>query len=247
MDDGTPDPDRTPDADRPLRASDAERHETARHLQEAFSEGRLTLAEFDERTTRAYAARYRDELGELIRDLSRPGGTRPADLERAGEPGVAGAPGVAGSPGVAGAPGLPGDLSAGRPQTPARRVTGDTGPSTSLAVMGACERAGSWTLPASHTAVALIGGVEIDLREAALQSHETTIRAFAVMGGIDILVPDDIHVEVEGLGLMGGFAEEAGEWAPDPRPVRQAPPGAPRLRVVGLALMGGVGVRRVPA
>ena len=201
MDDGTPDPDRTPDAVPSLRASDAERDETARRLQDAFSEGRLTLAEFDERTTRAYAARFRDELGELTRDLS-----------------------------------------------PARRDAGPgTGPSTSLAIMGGCERAGAWTLPADHTAVALMGGIEIDLREATLQSNQTTIRAFAVMGGIDILVPDDIHLEVEGLGIMGGFAEESGEWAPDPRPVRQAPPGAPRVRVTGLALMGGVGVRRVPA
>ncbi|WP_299021307.1 DUF1707 domain-containing protein [uncultured Dietzia sp.] len=220
MDDGTPDPDRTPDAVPSLRASDAERDETARRLQDAFSEGRLTLAEFDERTTRAYAARFRDELGELTRDLS------PARRDAGPGTGL-------GTP--------------DRAEPPARRVTGGTGPSTSLAIMGGCERAGAWTLPADHTAVALMGGIEIDLREATLQSHQTTIRAFAVMGGIDILVPDDIHLEVEGLGIMGGFAEESGEWAPDPRPVRQAPPGAPRVRVTGLALMGGVGVRRVPA
>ena len=117
---------------------------------------------------------------------------------------------------------------------------------SSLAIMGGVERAGAWTLPAVHTAFALMGGVEIDLRGASLQSHETTIRAFAIMGGIDIYVPDDIHVEIEGLGLMGGFGEESGNWKPDPRPVRQAPPGAPVIRVTGLALMGGIGVRRVP-
>lgn len=213
MDDATPEPDRHLPS---VRASDAERDATARLLQESFSEGRLTLAEFDDRTSRAYAARFRSELIELTHDLPI------AHHEHDSTP-------------------------ATRPHgAPARRVTGASGPASSLAIMGGVERAGAWTLPAVHTAFALMGGVEIDLRGASLQSHETTIRAFAIMGGIDIYVPDDIHVEIEGLGLMGGFGEESGNWKPDPRPVRQAPPGAPVIRVTGLALMGGIGVRRVP-
>lgn len=213
MDDATSEPDRHLPS---VRASDAERDATARLLQESFSEGRLTLAEFDDRTSRAYAARFRSELIELTHDL--PVARHEHD-----------------------------STSATRPHgTPARRVTGGSGPASSLAIMGGVERAGAWTLPAEHTAFALMGGVEIDLRGAALQSHETTIRAFALMGGIDIYVPDDVRVEVEGIGLMGGFGEESGHWKPDPRPVRQAPPGAPVIRVTGLALMGGIGVRRVP-
>ncbi|MCT1514898.1 DUF1707 SHOCT-like domain-containing protein [Dietzia cercidiphylli] len=213
MDDARSDPDR----DLPsIRASDHEREATARFLQQSFSEGRLTLAEFDERTTKAYGARFQSDLAELTRDLS------PARRD------------------VRSAPAVHHDAA------PARRITGGGGPSTSLAVMGGCERRGTWTVPAEHTAFALMGGVELDLREAALQAHETTIRAFAIMGGVEILVPDDIHVEVEGLGLMGGFSEASGKWKPDPRPVRQPPAGAPVVRITGLALMGGVDVRRVP-
>ena len=213
MDDVTPEPDRHLPS---VRASDAERDATVGLLQRSFSEGRLTLAEFDDRTSRAYAARFRSELIELTHDLP------VAHHEHDATP-------------------------AARPHgTPARRVTGGSGPASSLAIMGGVERAGSWTLPAQHTAFALMGGIEIDLRSASLQSHETTIRAFAIMGGIDIYVPDDIRVEVEGIGLMGGFGEESGHWKPDPRPVHQAPPGAPVIRVTGLALMGGIGVRRVP-
>ncbi|MDX2356163.1 DUF1707 domain-containing protein [Dietzia sp. PP-33] len=213
MDDSRPDP--GPDVPS-IRASDHEREATARFLQEAFSEGRLTLAEFDERSTRAYAALFQSDLAELTRDLS------PARR------------GFEVSP------------AAHHDAAPAHRVTGGTGPSTSLAIMGGCERRGVWTLPADHTAVAVMGGVEIDLREVTLQSHVSTIRAFAVWGGIEILVPDDIELVVEGLGLMGGFGEESGRWKSDPRPVRQAPAGAPVVRVTGLALMGGVGIRRVP-
>ncbi|MFD2392757.1 DUF1707 domain-containing protein [Dietzia aerolata] len=75
MDHGNPDPDRNVPA---VRASDAERHETARILQEAFSEGRLTVAEFDERTSQAYQARFQTELAQLTVDISPPADPPPA-------------------------------------------------------------------------------------------------------------------------------------------------------------------------
>ncbi|MDV8001626.1 DUF1707 domain-containing protein [Rhodococcus sp. IEGM 1408] len=221
MDDGPPDPDSHLPS---LRASDAEREATARFLQDSYAEGRLTLAEFDERTARVYAARFRSDLAEITRDLPTP--RREFDAL----PGA----GLGAHPGI------------DSPESPLRRITGGSGPATSLAILGGSERKGVWTVPAEHTAFALMGGIQLDLRAAGLQAHETTIRAFAIMGGIEIIVPDDIHLEVEGLGLMGGFGEESGAWKSDPRPVRQAPPGAPRVRVTGLALMGGIGVRRVP-
>ena len=45
----------------PLRASDAEREATVARLHQALAEGRLDLAETEERVTAAYAARHRDE------------------------------------------------------------------------------------------------------------------------------------------------------------------------------------------
>ena len=67
---------------------------------------------------------------------------------------------------------------------------------------------------------------------------EVTIRAFALMGGVSITVPEDMDVDVSGIGFMGGF---------DHRASGPGAPGAPRLRVVGFAMMGGVDVRRRPA
>lgn len=55
-------------ADR-VRASDAEREEYALILRAAMTEGRLTLAEGEERLTLTYAAKYRDELPRLAADL----------------------------------------------------------------------------------------------------------------------------------------------------------------------------------
>ncbi|MEU9818370.1 DUF1707 SHOCT-like domain-containing protein [Pseudonocardia alni] len=53
-------------------ASDAEREHVTARLRTAAAEGRLTLAESDERQAAAYAARTRDELVPLLAGLPRP-------------------------------------------------------------------------------------------------------------------------------------------------------------------------------
>jgi hypothetical protein len=55
--------------DDPIRASDADREVVVDALREAFSEGRLTLDEFDERMSAAYASKTWGELRELTVDL----------------------------------------------------------------------------------------------------------------------------------------------------------------------------------
>lgn len=55
-----------------LRASDAEREAAAARVRQAAGEGRLNLAEADERQAAAYAARTRDELLPLTADLPEP-------------------------------------------------------------------------------------------------------------------------------------------------------------------------------
>jgi DUF1707 SHOCT-like domain len=52
-----------------VRSSDAEREEFAALIREAVGEGRLTLAEGDERLAAIYATRFRDELRPLVTDL----------------------------------------------------------------------------------------------------------------------------------------------------------------------------------
>jgi DUF1707 SHOCT-like domain len=55
--------------DRPIRASDQERESVVDVLRDAFTEGRLTADELEERTAAAYAAKTRGQLGELTIDL----------------------------------------------------------------------------------------------------------------------------------------------------------------------------------
>ena len=56
---------------RDLRASDAEREPAATRLRLALIDGRLTLAEFEERVAAAYGTRIRGELADLTADLPR--------------------------------------------------------------------------------------------------------------------------------------------------------------------------------
>jgi Domain of unknown function (DUF1707) len=52
-----------------IRASDSDREDVVEILRDAYSTGRLTMAEFDERTTAAFAARTWGELRQLTADL----------------------------------------------------------------------------------------------------------------------------------------------------------------------------------
>ncbi|WFE25114.1 DUF1707 domain-containing protein [Solwaraspora sp. WMMD791] len=52
-----------------MRASDADREAVAERLRTALNEGRLDLAEFDERLQRVYAAKTYGDLGGLLTDL----------------------------------------------------------------------------------------------------------------------------------------------------------------------------------
>lgn len=108
----------------------------------------------------------------------------------------------------------------------------------SIVVMSGSNRRGRWVVPARFSVFAFWGGVQLDLREAILTERETVIRADAVMAGIEIIVPQDVAVHVEGVGFMGAFDEAPGTVPP--------PPGAPVIRITGIAFWAGVAVKRTP-
>ncbi|MFD5951172.1 DUF1707 domain-containing protein [Streptomyces collinus] len=169
----------TDDAVPDLRASDADRERVAEILRDALAEGRLDMAEFEERLDATYQARTYGELAPITRDLPAAGVTAPAVS-------------------------LTKDPAAG-PDWPAR-ITGGAGSSTwAVAVMSGFQRKGHWTMPRRFTCFAFWGGGEIDLREANFADREVEINAIAIMGGVDVIVPPGVEVVVRGIGVMGGF------------------------------------------
>ena len=105
-----------------------------------------------------------------------------------------------------------------------------------FALMSGVIRKGKWLVPEKSRAVAIMGGVSLDLREATLTAPVTDIYIFAMMGGVEIIVPPDVRLESDGFAIMGGFEDQLTEPA-------SLDPNAPLIRVHGLAIMGGVEAR----
>jgi hypothetical protein len=185
-----------------LRASNADRERVAKILHDAMAEGRLTVAELEERLDTVYAAKTFAELEPVTRDL-------PVHMPQPTPPQRAAA-------------------------VPAR-VGGAGGPASSIAVMSGVDRRGEWVVPAHHSAVAIMGGVKLDLTEATFAAQETTIQIFTFWGGVDVIVPEDVVVRVDGIGFMGAFDDKTR--------ASTAPAGAPVVRITGFAMMAGVDVR----
>ncbi len=78
--------------------------------------------------------------------------------------------------------------------------------------------------------LAVTGGVQLDLREASLSSQTVELRVGALMGGVDIIVPDTWRVDLQATALLGGAANHS--QGTDPK--------GPVLRVEAWTLMGGV-------
>lgn len=194
--------------ERTLRASDADRDRVAEILRAAAADGRLSLEELDERLDRLYTAKTYGELEPVVEDL----------------------PGLATVLRPDAAP-----ATAQRPDGP-DRIGGAPTSRVAKAIFGGVSRRGQWVVPSHYRVKAVFGGVDLDLREARLESHEVTIESKAVFGGVSIVVPPDVTVIMEGTGIFGGFGGDAEDVQP--------PAGAPVVRVTGKAVFGGVAVMR---
>lgn len=105
---------------------------------------------------------------------------------------------------------------------------------TLLAILSGVQRKGEWEPAELVRVFAVMGGAELDFREAVLVEGVTELWIFAFCGGVEVTVPRDINVETRGVGIMGGFSQVEH---------RAKEADAPTLRITGFALMGGVEVK----
>ena len=104
-----------------------------------------------------------------------------------------------------------------------------------VALLGDSTQQGRWR-PAEQThVVAVMGDATIDLCLAEVDPGGITIDAVAVMGDVDVVVPDGVEIELGGVALLGDKTSSV---------EGVAHPGAPVVRVNAYAVMGDVEVRR---
>jgi hypothetical protein len=177
-------------------------------LCEHFASDAISVEEFERRVELAHRAESTDELRRLLADL--PGSAVPAPRNEGGA--------------------RPEDLA---PATVLPSRVKERG--LMVAALGGIERKGRWIPARQNVAVAVMGGVVLDFREALMAPGVTEVWIFTLMGGAEILVPPGLSVESDGVAILGGFEHR------DDAPLHDLPD-RPLLRLRGLAVMGGVEV-----
>ena len=103
-----------------------------------------------------------------------------------------------------------------------------------VGIMGGGTQRGRWRIARRSNVINLMGGADLDLRDAIVDGAEIQIRVLSLMGGSKIVVPDNVQVELTGFAFMGGNDLKLGDAAP--------PHGSPVVRVRAYSVMGGTDV-----
>jgi hypothetical protein len=113
-------------------------------------------------------------------------------------------------------------------------VTDSSARLSALAVLGGVDRRVTAEGFQGADITAFMGGGKLDLREAKMSGPEAVVDILAIMGGFEIVTPETWHVIVDVVPLMGGYEDKTRH---------PADPSAPRLRLRGFVMMGGLEVR----
>lgn len=120
----------------------------------------------------------------------------------------------------------------------ATSTTGTGRAERGVAIMSGFERSGTWTVPEHLIVLCVMGGANLDLRQATYAANEVVITVNAIMGGASIVVGPHTRVILEGTGIMGGYSGPSGLVA------AELDDTSPTVRVRGVAIWGGVSVER---
>jgi Domain of unknown function (DUF1707) len=107
-------------------------------------------------------------------------------------------------------------------------------PNRLVAIFSGVSRSGKWRVHRKNQALALFGGIDLDLRDATFEGLTIEVSGICCFGSLDIKVPPGVEVRNEMVGIFG---DTAIKYLGDPIP------GAPTLVIKGLTLFGGVTVR----
>ena len=113
-----------------------------------------------------------------------------------------------------------------------RSKTSEEGDIDIVAILGGSQKKINSKEFAGGKLSAMLGGVELDLRQSSLKQGQSTLDVMAVLGGAKIFLPDDWVVNFEGTNVMGGFSDKRAH-----KPTEYF---GNVLTIKGLVIMGGV-------
>ncbi len=114
--------------------------------------------------------------------------------------------------------------------------TGRSGTAWYANILGGLKMRGAWKMPRDMVFVTLLGGANLDLTGAELADPQSTaLTKVSVVGGVSLVVPPEMDVQVEGFRLFGGVRIE---------PAQRTGPATAVLKVREYSLVGGVHVQR---
>ena len=133
-----------------------------------------------------------------------------------------------------------------RPFQPSAAARDSSGRQQIVAVMGGDQRRSSGEPFRGAQMTAVMGGAELDLRDATVTEGEPmVVEVFALMGGTVLRVPPEWTVDLRVTPLMGGVNDERRKRSVasfDEQPGAPSKP-SPHLIVRGSVMMGGVVIK----
>lgn len=199
----------------------AERDRVIEALCQHYARDNLEMEEFERRVDRAHKARTQEDLQALLADL-------PAVVDESAPASPAAKPESGRTTILDTRDGKVARLDVQNPAAVRERAT-------EVAIWSARVRKGSWSPAQTTRALAVMGGVELDFREAVLPPGDTHVHAISLMGSVEITVPPGVRVETDGFAVMGAFEEQTDDASPADD--------APVIRITGFAFMGAVEVK----
>lgn len=107
-----------------------------------------------------------------------------------------------------------------------------------LALFGQAIKRGRPRIRRRSVVFSLISDIDLDLRSAEIEEPSVVMTVLAMLGNVDIYLPEGVNVDVGGVTIVGHHRD----WGRE-----TGHPGAPTIRVRSLSLFGTVDVWRVPS
>ena len=105
---------------------------------------------------------------------------------------------------------------------------------TFTGILSGINRKGRWKPARKNKVLVFLGGIDLDFSEAELAPGVTDFEFFCVVGGLDLIVPPGINVEVSGIPILGGIENKLpGDHYPD----------QPTIKLHGFILLGGINIK----